>query len=286
VANYDELLKSFYDIFGFPEDPRSKIGFQRYKKAVKRFQTLVEHEWFKTLVQSRPQIHILEICSGMGIEGVALARVLNKKGIDVKLTLTDLRENALKVAKEWGRKEVKREVHTVKVEARKIHTLKVKADVILMHGLSAPHFNPWDMVKLLASSCETLVDSGLIIMEEGDRIYRIFYQQGYKDALVERVDEERIIISTHAGYDMLKGTFRQAEIDLISRPKPVILEAYFWGLAELMAFAWIFFENIDFVRDPEGNIAQGFIIAKKPRRKVLPDTFAQNPIILRNIVEK
>ena len=79
----------------------------------------MEHEWFRTLVQSKSQIHILEICSGMGIGGVALAKVLNKRGIDVKLTLTDLRENALKVAEEWGRKEIKREVHTVKVDARK-----------------------------------------------------------------------------------------------------------------------------------------------------------------------
>ena len=53
-----------------------------------------------------------------------------------------------------------------------------------------------------------------------------------------------------------------------------------------MAFAWIFFEDIDFVNDPEGNVARGFIMARKPRRKLSPDIFAKTPKILRDIAEK
>ena len=52
------------------------------------------------------------------------------------------------------------------------------------------------------------------------------------------------------------------------------------------AFAWIFFEDVDFVRDPEGNVAQGFIMARKPRRKLSPGIFAKTPKILRDIAEK
>ena len=286
MKKHDNLLKSFYNVFSFPEDPRTEEGFKRYEKAVRRFQILIEHEWFKALIQNKPQIHILEICSGMGIGGVALAKVLSEKNININLTLTDLRENALKIAKEWGYKELKKDICVIKVDARKTHTLETKADIILMYGLSAPHFNPWDMVRLLASASETLPNDGLMIMEESDRIYRIFYQRGYKEVLIEKVDEERMVISTHAGYDMLKGTFDRAVIDLVSRSRPVILEAYFWGLAELMAFTWIFFEEIDFVKDPEGNVAQGFIMARKPRRKLSPDILAKTPKILRDIAEK
>jgi hypothetical protein len=286
MKNYDEILKSFYEVFGFPEDPRSKLGSQRYEKAIKKFQVIVEHEWFKNLIQKKEKIRILEICSGMGIGGVALAKVISGKNINVNLILTDLRDNALKVAKEWGYKELGKEIQIIKVDAKEIHTLKTKVDVILMYGLSAPHFSPWDMVRLLASASEILVDDGLMIMEEGDRIYRIFYQRGYKEVLPERVDEEKMVISAHVGYDMIKGVFNRAVMDLVSRSKPVILEAYFWGLAELMTFTWLFFEDIDFIKDPEGNTTQGFIIAIKPRRKIPPSALVKNPKILRDVREK
>ena len=286
MKKHDELLKSFYDVFAFPDDPRSEAGLKRYEKAVRRFQVLVEHEWFKALIQNKSQINILEICSGMGIGGVALAKVLSKKNIDINLTLTDLRENALKIAKEWGYKELKKDIRVIKVDAREMYILEMKVDIILMYGLSAPHFNPWDMVRLLASASETLLNDGLMTMEESDRIYRIFYQRGYKEVLIERVNEERMVISTHAGYDMLKGTFNRAVIDLVRKSKPVILETYYWGLAELMALTWIFFKDIDFVNVPEGNIAQGFIMARKPRRKILPDILSKAPKILGDIAEK
>jgi len=286
MKKYDELLKSFYKVFGFPEDPRSKLGSQRYEKAIKKFQVVVNHDWFKDLIQKKRKIKILELCSGMGIGGVALAKVLSEKNIHVDLILTDLRDDALEIAKEWGSKEIGKEVQIINVDAKEIHTLKTKVDIILMYGLSAPHFSPWDMVRLLASASEALVDDGLIIMEESDRIYRIFYQRGYKEVLPERVDNEKMVITVHAGYNMVRGTFNRAVMDLVSRSKPVVLEAYFWGLAELMTFTWLFFKNVDFIKDPEGNVTQGFIVAIKPRRKIPPTMLRKNPKILRTITDK
>jgi len=53
-----------------------------------------------------------------------------------------------------------------------------------------------------------------------------------------------------------------------------------------MALTWIFFKDIDFVNVPEGNIAQGFIMARKPRRKISPDILSKTPKILGDIAEK
>lgn len=288
-------------MYGFPEDPRSTLGTQRYQKAVKKFRIVVKHEWFGDIIR-RKKIRILEICSGMGIGGVALAKVLGEKNVDVDLILTDLRDDALKIAKEWGSRKLGKDIEIIKIDAKEIHTLGTKVNIILMYGLSASHFNPWDMIRLLASTSETLVDKGIIIMEESDRIYRIFYQQGYKEVLPERINGKRIIVTAHAGYNMAKGTFDRAvvvltseeldaikgylengraRIDLVNRSKPVILAYYFWGLAELMAFTWLFFEDVDFIKDPEGNIMQGFIVARKPRRKITSTTFVKDPKILR-----
>lgn len=80
---------------------------------------------------------------------------------------------------------------------------------------------------------------------------------------------------------MLKGTFNRAVMDLVSKSKPVVVETYFWGLAELMTFTWLFFEDIDFIKDPEGNVTQGFIVVIKPRRKILPNVLTKNPKILK-----
>lgn len=61
----------------------------------------------------------------------------------------------LKLPKNWRYKELKN-IRGIKVDAREIHTLEMKTGIILMYGLLASHFNPWNMVRLLASASETL----------------------------------------------------------------------------------------------------------------------------------
>ncbi len=191
--------------------------------------------------------------------------------------LTDIRDEPLKVAEEWGKEVLGIEVKVRKIDATKIHMLKESFDLALMYGHSAPHFDPWDMIKLMASMSSILVDDGVLIMEEGDRIYSIFYLQGYKRVLPERVGKKSIVLSAHSGYDLMRGTFRRAYIEI---PSGKIIEAatYFWNLAELMALSWIFFEDVDFFKTRG---TSGFILAYKPRRKIKINDLSELPKILK-----
>ena len=96
--------------------------------------------------------------------------------------------------------------------------------------------------------------------------------------LPDEASKKRTVISIHSDYDPITGEIRRLEFDLMKR-KRVELPLYFWGLAELMSIAWLFFEDIDFLRDEEGRRGQcrGLILAHGPRRKINPNDFAYLP---------
>ena len=73
---------------------------------------------------------------------------------------------------------------------------------------------------------------------------------------------------------------KRALIDVASDEGPVLGDFYFWSLAELMATAWVFFADVDFVQDP-GRPWRGFILAREPRRKLRPSDLASLPKVLR-----
>jgi len=274
------LLTAMYKLGIWPEDPKSKEGKARFKYALKVFRGLLDHEWIKTSLKRKRKIRILEICGGTGIGGVGLAKALQEKGSEVELYVTDLREDALKIAKSWGTEELNTTVKTFKINAREVHSLKIRADIALLYGFSAPHFDPWDMIKVIASVCESLVDDGVFVIQESDRRWSIFYRAGYKDFLPERIDDEKVLVSIHAGYDFKRGVFKRAMMDLAKKTSPIITDAYFWGLAELMALLWIFFKDVDFMQDETGRIS-GMIIGAYPRRLISINDLKEMPKILR-----
>lgn len=272
----EKVITELYSLDIWPMDPRSEEGRKRFEEAKEQFKKLLTHEWIKKLIEKK-EVRILEICAGTGIGGVALSRVLLDAGVNVKLMFTDIRNESLKVAEEWGKEELGIEVKVRKIDATKIHLLEESFDLVLMYGHSAPHFDPWDMIKLMASISSVLVDDGVFIMEEGDRIYSIFYLQGYKRVLPERVSERNIILSAHSGYDLMRGTFRRAYIEILGG-RIVEVATYFWNIAELMALSWIFFKDVDFFRIRG---TSGFILAYKPRRKIKIDDLSELPKILK-----
>jgi len=190
-----ERLEELYGLVQWVEDPRSEEGMRKYLEALDRVRKLLEHDWFKKLLESRRRVSVLDVCGGTGIGGVALAKVLDEEGVEVELTALDLRRSALEVASVWGSEELGREVRTVEADARRVHELGLKADVTLLYGFSAPHFDPWDMARLLSSVSEVLSGDGLLAMEETDRRYSIFFLQGYARALAEAASEEGVVAS-------------------------------------------------------------------------------------------
>jgi len=261
-------LSELYRLIGWPEDPFSEKGRRRYVEALDKFRSLLSHEWLSGLLKGG-KIKIVDICGGTGIGGVALARLLLDAGAEVELTLVDLRAEALEKAAIFSAKELRREVLTELMDVRRLHSLDRRFDLALLYGYSTPHFDPWEMARLLASVSLSLKDRGIMMVEEQDRQYGLFYRRGYKEWVVEDIGKGRLLVSIHWGYNSTRGSFKRANLDLFAKKGPIALEVYFWNLASLMAMMWLFFKDIDFVGYNK-NPYNGLILAKEPRKKLDP----------------
>ncbi|RLF07902.1 MAG: hypothetical protein DRJ64_02110 [Thermoprotei archaeon] len=73
------------------------------------------------------------------------------KGIDIELLVSDLHEDALKVAEKWCSEFLGKRIRSSLIDAREIHKLNEKFDICLIYGLSTPHFDPFSLARLLAS---------------------------------------------------------------------------------------------------------------------------------------
>lgn len=269
-------LSQFYSTFVWPDDPENERGQRYFERTAKFMEILVNHSWMKEIISKKEDIRILEICGGVGFGGIALSKILIDTGVNVHLLITDLRKNPLDIAKRWGRNILGREVETSVIDAREVWKLKERFDISLIYGLSTPHFSPWDIVKLFASVSEILADDGLFILDESDRRYRIFLNQGYKWALAEGEDEDRFVVSFHTGYDPIKGTCKRSYINLSNPSKPVTTETFMWGLAEVGALMWTFFNDVDLV-----NLigVRYFILGSTPRRGLKPQDLKEPTVI-------
>jgi ubiquinone/menaquinone biosynthesis C-methylase UbiE len=278
----DKELEKFYEIFPWPEDIHSEEGAKRYIKALVQFKKLIEHSWISSLLSLKDHLRVIDICGGSGVGGIAFTKILKESGKDVELTIVDLRETALKKAEEFSKFELGFNALTLKMDVLKLYELNRTYDVCLMYGLSAPHFNPFQMCILLASVSKILTSDGVFIMNESDRIYTVFFIRGYQHVLPE-ISKEKIVISLHKSYDRLTGTFKRLIINMLSKDVTE-MNFYFWGLAELMAITWLLFSDVDFVSDEERPY-EGFILAHKPRKNINVNDLINLPMVLRNVMK-
>lgn len=270
-----DKLSKFFSIFPWPDDPEAQKGKDYFDSTIKSIEKLFEHPWFTKLLKKK-KVRILEICGGAGFGGVALSNLILQKNLDVDLVITDLRKDALKKAKQWGEKVLGKKILTKVIDAKEIHKLGRKFDMVFMYGLSTPHFNPWDIIRLFGATSECLEDDGIFIIDEADRRYSIFFTRGYQQLIAEG-DDNKFVLNFHSGYDMLKGTFSRTHFSPIFPKKTITMELYFWGLAEIGSFTFLFFEDVDFV-NTEGT--RCFILGYKPR-KVLRLGDLREPLLFR-----
>jgi len=165
-----------------------------------------------------------------------------------------------------------------------MHNRGEEYDIALMWGSSSPHFNPWDMNKLMASISHTLSDNGLLVMQEADRFYNIIVR-GYRDIIyVEEEYENKIVLDVFTGYDPLRGTCRRRVINLKNPDKTATMDLYYWNIAGLAALLWIFFKDIDIIEIPgHAPRAKYIILAHKPRKGVKPEDFNEPPYVFRKL---
>ncbi|RKX70284.1 hypothetical protein DRP53_05550 [candidate division WOR-3 bacterium] len=269
----EDKLSQLYSVLPWPDNPESKAGQEYYETTLGFMKRLIQHPWLEEILSRRKKIRILEVCGGAGYGGVALSRTILNRASSVSLLITDLRKKALARAKKWGTQVIGKRVETLVIDVKKIHTLRRKFDLALMYGLSTPHFNPRELVRLLSSVSDRLEEDGIFVVDEMDRRYTIFLNVGYKWALAEGAEEDRLAVSFHSGYDPSKGTFKRVFIDLARRGTPVTLETFMWGLAEVAAMMWIFFKAVDLV---QLRATRHFILGYRPRKILKPQDLKEN----------
>ncbi|NPA96475.1 MAG: class I SAM-dependent methyltransferase [Crenarchaeota archaeon] len=271
------LLEKVYALLRWPEDLESPEGMKRFDESYRDFKNLLRHPWISELV-SRKRVRVLDVCSGKGVGGLALAKALKEANVDVDLTFIDLRKRALDNAVSYARKLLGIEARGIECSATEVHRLGLRADIALVHGLSTPHFDPYQMVRLCAALAKVVEPSGIAIIEEFDRVYGLLCRAGCKEVTIERASEEEIVVTISAGYDVRRGVFRRIVMNLLTGDRAP-LDVRLWDVASVAATLWMFFRDVDLITT--SSALRGFIVAKDPRG-IDPESYAKLPTVARS----
>ena len=266
-------LRRMYELFKWPEDPSEDGARRRYEESLEDLSKVFMHSWMRGILE-RDRVSVIDVCSGTGIGGIALARKLSEMGRSFDLTLVDLREDSLRIAADFARRELGVEVRTLPADARELHRIGLKADIAIMWGLSTPHFNPIDLMNVYGGISISLKDDGVMIVEEMDRFMIL---RNYKDFLLERYDEVPVI-TAHYKHDPLTGYTTRI---IIRGEESHPMDVYFWDIAGSLSLAWVFFRDVDFIRT---SAYRGCILAHRPRGEHLKELIVNKPCVYRTLL--
>jgi SAM-dependent methyltransferase len=269
-------LEKLYELFPWIEDPETPEGYERFKRTISDMEHLATHPWIQGVLGFKRTVKILDVCSGTGIGGVAFAKVLKTRGVDFELTMIDLRLSALEKAKKFSMRELSVEPEIIVADVTEPINLSEKFDSALLWGSTTPHFNPWTWIRVLSNVSSILVDDGVFIYDEADRVRSIIMTR-FNEINPELVEEDKVVITVHGGRDARTGNLKSILLDLAS-DKRVVYSTYLWDIASSAAFTWVFFEDVDFV--PLRSQYSGVVIAYKPRRTIEPRTLHKTPRII------
>ena len=274
--DFQEKLEKLYSIIKWIENLDLPVGQKRFEKSIRIFNNLLNHAWISKLLGKLKTVKILDICGGTGLGGIALSKVLVDAGYNVKLYINDIRRDALKIAALQAEKILGFKPDLILEDATLLYKRNITANLALLYGFSTPHFDPYSMIRLIASTAKILEPDGIFLVEDVDRIYSIFYQIGYKDINPEDVGEESVVLSLHAGYDVRRGVFKRLTVDLTTNQR-VLTSGHFWSIASLAAQLWMFFKNVDY--KPHDDKISGILLAISPRG-LNPEDYEKYPEIL------
>ncbi|MGC9149238.1 MAG: hypothetical protein ACP5GI_07365 [Sulfolobales archaeon] len=264
-------LESLYRVSSWPEDLIGG-GKKRFEEAYRVFSNVIEHMWFRDFLLNKRSILILDLCGGVGVGGISLAKVLVERGFDVRVIINDLRSSALEKAKIYGREILGFDIEIVLANALDIDKYVSRADIALIYGLSLPHFDSYDLVYLIAVLSKILGSEGILAIEEIDRVWVLYSQRDKKDYFLEYSDD-RYILSGHVSYNPLRGLFKRVFIDLSTMDR-IYADFRLWDLASVLSTAWVFFREVDFV--PIKSFYHGIILARGSRG-INPSVYREKP---------
>ncbi len=250
-------MKEFYSLFPWPEDLNERgRGRERYNRAISYFRKVIEHPFF-----SKSSFNVLDLMGGVGIGGVALCKVLKEDDKEVELTILDLRGDALMKARDFALEELGKVPKTIEGDAFLVHELVSGADVVLVYGLTMPHFDPWRASLLLNSVREILKPDGAVLIHHMDQVYWENYLHPSNE--VYPFFNGDSALSLYRDYDVSRGLMRR----MIVSPKTgkwVKYGVFQWNFSLMAALVWIFFEDVEYF-PILSDWSAGIIMGIKPR---------------------
>ncbi|MEB3859718.1 MAG: class I SAM-dependent methyltransferase, partial [Desulfurococcales archaeon] len=195
-GGFGDEMERFYRVFPWEED--RDFFKRRVEEGRRLFEDLLGHEWLSPL-QGMGEVRILDVMGGTGIGGASLALALLGRGVEARVTVLDVRASALELARRYSRELLELDVTTVRARVEEFAgVVDCPFDAIVMYGHSSPHLDPYQFVQAAANMAACLSGGGVVILEEGDRVYEVCYARGYRHVLPEEAGEERLVVSYHA----------------------------------------------------------------------------------------
>ena len=256
-------LDEVYSVIRWPMHPDDERARRRFIGIKSFFNWAVK----EGMIPENREIRVLDLCAGTGIAGAALADVLREWGYRVTLTVLDLRKEELELVERWLEDEEDVEVLGAVKDCREPLNFIRKQDVVLIWGLTMPHFDPFETARIMRNVASVLTSDGSFFIEEMDRVYSLFYRRRYKDIVVEEKDDEHTVISIDEGYDVKRGVVRRSYYELPGFKRMFEMESRLWDLAGLAGMGSILFDDVRIItRDEHGvNGVADVLLFRGPR---------------------
>ncbi|AHF81185.1 SAM-dependent methyltransferase [Thermococcus paralvinellae] len=269
-------LEKLYEFLHWPMHPDDEATKIRFERIVRVFDRLIEER----IIESKEKITILDLAAGTGIAGAALTKAFSNKGVKVELTAVDLREKDLHLIDEWIKSySVNAEANIVVADIRELHRYFEEAhyDIVILWGLTMPHFDPFDTVRIFANVSYVLKEDGIFLMEESDRVFGILYNTGYKDFLIETKTEDYTLVSIHEGYNLKRGMFKRTYYKLPGFEKIAEEEHRLWDIAGILGIGGIFFKDFKLITKGQHEVlgVADVLVFKNPRKNMPLNEFVE-----------
>ncbi len=257
------ILEELYEVLEWPSSPLSTNGKRRMVESMELLLKVLRHEWLNRLL-SKTRVKIVDVCSGGGVGGFALSKILIDMGIDVELVLIDVRPRALMEALRFRDEYMPMiNLEALSLRAEDLHVVRERFDVAMLWGFSMPHFDPWKALRLFASIASVLSEEGVLLIEEVDRMLSIFLGPGYQYVYPEGFGN-RALISMHRGYDIARGVVKRLLVDLV-KGVAISHEVHLnWTVALVASMLWLFFDDVDAIITDK-SVGKAVILGWRPR---------------------
>ncbi len=231
--------KDLYDVYFWPDDPFSIRGQQYLSETICYFQKLYNSIDF-SVIKDKKEIEILEICAGAGYGSLVFSSLFPDKKLNV--LLTDTRDTLMESAKLSAKLGVNSRFKVL--DALQIETIDKKFDVVILYGLSTPHFAPRAAIELYQKVQKVLNKDGVFIVQEMDRRKSLFLDGNYHKKAYAEGHGERLI-SEEKGYDVYDGMIEREYYSEHDPTKKVYSKSFMWSIAETDALLSLYWKQVD-----------------------------------------